>query len=148
MLKKINFIFYVLAMSLLIACHPFSAHDDDNNLCDGRFSIHVSQISERTVKICLPEKRPKSFGMVSPLGEWFVIHSVDDGIELMPHKDFLDASLLNLNLERSDGLIWIEGKKVTRKLFVGSGEYTFIFADNLETEQENTFSFSGKVFIE
>lgn len=97
----------------------------------------------RLVKIQLPKTHPSKLAIVSPDGNWHFIHDELDFHQL--GKEFGSAQGLELDIARVKSQRTPKAKR--EKVFRKPGNYTFYFADNLETEMANTFFLSCKLPI-
>lgn len=107
---------------------------------DTKFRLELSKIEF---------DHPKNFRITSPSGISYII--VDDSISntSMSQGDFLSCSIFEINPENLKGVFWeSSGVKKINKVFQDRGTYMLYFADNLETESENTFSLSAKINFE
>ena len=51
--------------------------------------------------------------------------------------------------EKLTGTVWLNGLSTLQRVFRGSGRYVFYFADNMDTEPENTYAMALSVqFVE
>ncbi len=105
------------------------------------FDVDERALTQGILRITLPEHAPKNFAIQAPTGQWFVLQEADEAIEIMPQAQFEAMQQLEFEIKRLQGVTWKEGRKVTEQVFSQPGRYTIYFADNLETEPENTFSF-------
>lgn len=79
-------------------------------------------------------------GVVNPGGEFFFVKAdgIDcDGVDLVK-----DGVVLSKDVA---GAVWINGVANIRPVFSSSGTYRVILSDNLESEQEGSFSLSFEV---
>lgn len=104
------------------------------------FSINKQALNNGLLHINLPKQHPKNLAIRDPKGEWFVVQDVGQSIQVIPQKVFESISKLELKLNELVGTTWRESKKSTEIVFKYSGKYLIYFANNLETEPENTFS--------
>ena len=104
------------------------------------FSIEEQALDQGILRIKLPEKTPKSLSIKTPNGEWFVLQDHEASIETIPQAHFDSVNKLEFDTKKLKGTTWRESIKVTELIFKSSGTYLIYFANNLETETENTFS--------
>jgi len=141
-----------LAFSLLVltssGCAKINATALGENSTTEIFVVSPKELTQKDViKINLPRIRPKNLAIVDPTGQWFIIQSAESNILMMPQKDFMQIKLLKLPIRNTTGFTWIGGKKTEQVIFKESGEYRVYLADNLETEAENTFTFSTYITV-
>ena len=67
----------------------------------------------------------------------------------MEPTDFMKATEIKLNVDKLKGIYWNPdtGKPKKVLVFTMKGKYLIWFADNLETEPENTFFLEETVFF-
>ena len=99
------------------------------------------------IEISLPKIHPKNLAIYSPNGQFFILHSKDDAVKIMPYQLFAGAEVIKIKISDTQGLTWIDGKKSLMNVFNEKGEYTIYLADDLETEPENTFFHSEKILL-
>ena len=97
------------------------------------------------VVISFPRQHPQKMSIMSPSGEWFVVHEKSEKIYLLPKNKFSSATSVQKKVAEIKGVKWIDGKRLVGPVFNEPGEYMFYMADNLETEPENTFYLTGTV---
>ncbi len=137
----ISFIFIIT----LSACHSFDSHPTNTTIS---LTVDADALSKGTLKISLPEKHPKYFAIKTPNNEWYYIQDSTIPIHTVPQNEFESASNLEFDVKHLEGVTWRNGIKVNERVFKDSGKYLIYFADNLETEPENTFSMGISVSFE
>ena len=95
--------------------------------------------------ISFPRQHPQKMSIMSPSGDWFVVHEKSEKIYLLPKNKFSSATSVQKKVAEIKGVKWIDGKRVIGPVFNEPGEYLIYMADNLETESENTFYLTGTV---
>ncbi|KGJ91905.1 hypothetical protein [Colwellia psychrerythraea] len=95
----------------------------------------------------MPTIRSKNLAIVDPNEQWFIIQNAESNILMMPQKDFMQINLLSLPIINTTGFTWLDGVKTEQTIFKKTGKYRIYFADNLETETENTFNFSACITV-
>lgn len=95
------------------------------------------------VTVSLPKKHPQGFAIETPDGDW--IYIVDPSLHYSFIPDFYNKALFTFPEDTLQGVRFVNGKQAATKVFDKPGQYKFYFADNLETEPENTFSLSYTV---
>ncbi len=131
-------------LSLLVGCSTFTmkftAWQNENH-----FLINEDALSEGILRIHLPSQHPKNFSIETPNGDWFVLQDSQANIELMPQAQFDSSTRIELVLADIKGTTWRSSVRAEEIIFKISGKYKIYFADNLETEPENTFSFMQEI---
>lgn len=105
-------------------------------------SLRITKLDSDKIIVSLPEEHPKSFSIRNPNGSWFVLEDPDEGIHFSPEVDFNTVSELTIDTGSLKGVVWENGIRSDKKVFSVEGNYLLYFANNLETEPENTFSIS------
>jgi len=141
-----------LAFSLLVltssGCAKMNATPLGEKSTTEIFVVSPKELTQKDlIKINLPIIRPKNLAIVDPKGQWFIIQNADSNILMMPQKDFMQINLLSLPINNTTGFTWIDGEKTEQIIFKKTGRYRVYFADNLETEAENTFTFSAYITV-
>lgn len=140
-MKYLTFLFIVITISIT-SCTARENIDTDKV---SSFSINEEFINTGILQIYLPKERPKKLAVQTPNAEWFTLHDPEEGIEIMPQTRFNSISVIELQLENIIGDVWRNGEKSREKVFNSPGSYLIYFADNLETERDNTFSFQYSI---
>ena len=146
----------IIIKSLILTCLIFTsigcaqtkstALEKSNNT--DLFFVSPTELTKNDVlKINLPIIRPKNMAIVSPNGQWLTIQNAESGILMMPQEDFMQVSLLTIPIKNTTGFTWINGEETKQVIFKETGKYRIYFADNLETEPENTFNFSAYITV-
>lgn len=128
-------LFIVVALILTL-----SACADENV-----FSINQDLIEKGVIEISLPNERPKNLAIKDPDGQWFVLQDEAESIESFPQSTFDTVKIMKLDMKEVMGTVWRDGVKSEELVFKESGKYLIYFANNLETEPENTFSFQSYI---
>ncbi len=124
------------------------AHNEQLDFQVIKFSVVPSEIShDQKFTITLPREHPSKMSIRDPKGVWHWVHNVEEEIYFLPSVEFEEATKFIISPSKIRGVSWINGKKVDSLIFNYPGEYLVYFADNLETEPENTFYFMGKVVV-
>ena len=66
----------------------------------------------------------------------------------MPQHQFDSVNTMKFDIKTLQGTTWRESKKTVDTIFKAPGKYLVYFADNLETEPENTSSFQALIHID
>lgn len=82
-----------------------------------------------------------------PSGIWHWVQDAQEKITFMPDAEFGKATRLIIDSGTLQGTSWIDGRKIRGRVFKYPGEYLVYFANNLETEPENTFHFMAKITV-
>lgn len=112
------------------------------------FDVDEQALSKGVLKVFLPDEAPKNFAIQNPDGDWFVIQQASDQIGIMNQRTFESLNVLELKLSTLKGTTWRDGIKKRETVFQQSGHYRIYFADNLETEPENTFSLQEMIYYQ
>ena len=142
-----TFIFSCLAL-LSIGCLGVKTATAEKHNEVEHFFIDSSELTKNDViTINLPKLRPKNLAIVDSNGQFFIIQSSEAGVLMMSEAEFSLIKVLELPIKSTKGTIWENGQKITKTVFKKSGKYKIYFADNLETEPDNTFNFSAHVIV-
>lgn len=134
-LSKIFDLQKALLLIILISVASASCGDQKD------FGVTPSLVKNDTnITISLPKKHPTGFAVRTPHGEW--IYIVDKSENFYFFKDFSLRDSFAFYARDLRGIEFQDGKRVISNVFAEKGDYLFYFADNLETESENTFSLS------
>ncbi len=136
---------FILMFLFCIASCSFS-HLPKEPILDTIF-IDDNRLSEGFLHMTLPERHPANLSIQSPNGIWFVLQDSESGITLLPQKTFDASRVLEFKLNDIVGVTWTDSVKSTEMVFVESGRYLIYFADNLETEPENTYSLQSSILF-
>ena len=142
-----TFILSCLAL-LSIGCVEIKAVTAEKHNEVEHFFIDSSELTKNDViTINLPKLRPKNLAIVDSNGQFFIIQSSEAGVLMMPEEKFSLLKVLKIPIKNTEGTIWINGQKSKKVIFAKAGKYKIYFADNLETEPENTFNFSAHITV-
>lgn len=131
-------------LAIIVSC---SLPPNPDNPKSYKFDVEEKALETGVLRIFLPEKTPKSLAIKTPDGEWFVLQDSEESIEIMPQARFESVKIMEFQIEKLKGVTWRESKRITELVFKASGNYLVFFADNLETEPENTYSFQKIINI-
>lgn len=145
-MKYFKYIF-VLFSIFIVSCSSHTKLDDSQSNSRA-FYIEDKALDEGVLRIHIPMHAPKNLAIKTPNGEWFVLQDSEESIEIMPQKIFESSITLEFKVEKLQGVIWRDSKRVTDLIFKTPGIYLIYFADNLETEPENTFSLQESIKFE
>jgi len=126
-------------LSAIVSC-SLSSNSEQSAYKPNIFAVEEGALSKGILRIYLPEEAPKNLAIQTPSGEWFVLQESEESIEIMPQARFESLKIMEFKIEKLKGVTWRESKRVTELVFKYPGDYLVYFADNLETEPENTFS--------
>jgi len=149
MMKAIikSFLLFYLAL-LSIGCVEVKTSITENNNTVEHFLVSSTELTKNDViTINLPKVRPKNLAIIDPNGQMFIIQSAEADVLMMREEEFLLLKTLEIPIRNSKGTIWINGQKSKQVIFEQAGKYIIYFADNLETEPENTFNFSAQITV-
>lgn len=139
---KLTTLFILVVITTLSSCGARNNHDHSG---DGSFYVNEKLIAKGELLITLPKERPENFAIQTPKGEWFVLQDSSDSIEIMPQSRFNSIKTMQFEVSTLMGAVWRDGVKSKEYVFQYSGTYLIYFANNLETEPENTFSFQQSI---
>jgi hypothetical protein len=131
-----------LCITVLFSC---ATKDGSGSGREIEFNINKELVENGVLKITLPDKRPSSLAIQSPQGEWFIIQDISESIQFMPQSRFNSINVMHFQLDETMGIVWRGGISSKEHVFKDDGAYLIYFADNLETEPENTFSFQESI---
>lgn len=134
----------LLFIPLIYSCSSDNSSEKKTRT-DKAFYIEKSLVKKGLLRIHVPEKRPKNLAIQDPNGAWFVLQDSDDKIETMPQEEFDSINIMEFETDKLKGVTWINANKVNKLIFTSQGKYLIYFADNLETEPENTFSLQENI---
>jgi len=132
----------LIVFTCIVMMASCSLQKNSNNDQSESRILHVDEkaLAKGTLLLHLPEKKPKGLAIQTPNGEWFVLQDHEEAIEIMPQTLFDSVDEMKFNIQTLKGTTWRESVKTIDVIFTSSGKYLIYFADNLETEPENTFS--------
>ena len=133
---------FLINILVLSSC---SAPNNTGVKNDGAFQVHEAPLKQGILQISLPTERPKNLAIQTPNGEWFVIQDSEESIEAMTQNQFNTINVMEFELNKLIGVVWRDGIKAKELIFKAHGTYLVYFANNLETETENTFSLQESV---
>ena len=145
-MKYLKYIVVLLSV-LIVSCSSHTKLNDSQSNSRA-FYIEEKALNEGVLRIHVPMNAPKNLAIKTQNGEWFVLQDSEESIEIMPQKIFESSTTLEFKVEKLQGVIWRDSKKVTELVFKKPGIYLIYFADNLETEPENTFSLQESIKFE
>lgn len=90
------------------------------------------------VSISLPKNHLKQAGVITPGGDF--IYLVYGEFFSGGFENFQSLDVVNFSVPKLSGIIYVDGKKSNRKVFIEPGKYIFYFADSLDTEPDNPIS--------
>lgn len=139
--------YLVLIIVVVLSSCSLSTSQNYNPRKSLSFEIDEKALNDGILRISLPPLVPKNMAIQSPTGEWFVLQDSDESIEFMPQDRFESTKFMEFQLNELKGVTWRESAKVIDKVFQSTGTYLIYFADNLETEPENTFSLQKSITL-
>lgn len=148
-MKTIIKIFILSCLTLLfIGCVDVKSSSAEKNNAVERFFVSSTELTKNDViTINLPKVRPKNLAIIDPNGQMFIIHSTEEDILMMSEQEFSLIRVLEIPIRNTKGVTWVDGQKREKSIFEQPGKYKIYFADNLETEPENTFNFSADIIV-
>ena len=129
--KAIGFLWIIPLMMATLAANA----DDQESI-----SLIVENPND-TVTISLPSSLPNNIAVITPNREFYTLYDP----EFYSNPLFENVSKkqkISFNISKLQGQIWIDGKPYIKPIFNTNGTYEFYFADNLETERDNTHWYS------
>ncbi|RXK01195.1 hypothetical protein CRU98_01735 [Arcobacter sp. CECT 8986] len=136
-MKKIKFI----ALLVIVFVGFSFLHSSSEEL-----EVDKSALKNNILKINLPKVLPNNFAIKTPSDEWFILQDVSQGIQLFPQEKFKSLKVLELNMKDLKGITWRDSQEVKDTIFKESGNYIIYFADELETEMDNTFNLQQTIY--
>lgn len=127
----------IIFFTLTTACTTICVSNDD---AVNHLRVDEQALNKGILKISLPEKHPKNLAIKTPANEWYYLQDPTIPVQTIPQKTFESVSYLELDAINLEGVTWRDGKKIKERVFKENGKYLIYFADNLETEPDNTFS--------
>jgi hypothetical protein len=110
------------------------------NVC-GSGVVHVCPSTLRgdsVATLTIGGQHPTGFAVRRPDGSW--VDLAGDGVVYTSLENFSALAKFVFLPEVLIGTEWIDGRPTERRVFLGAGRYIFYFANNLDTEPENTYS--------
>ncbi len=109
--------------------------------------IEPAYINANTsVTLYFPEEPPQNLVILNPKGQPLFIFDPEMYIS-QPFKNFRNKLKITFQAQDLKGKMWHDGVAHIKNVFAKSGVYEFYFADNLETEPTNTYSFCAQIFF-
>lgn len=108
------------------------------NVC-GRGVVHICPSTLRgdsAAILTFAGRHPRGFAIRRPDGSWVDLAGKEDARTLI--KDFAELTKFDFVPKALIGTEWIDGRPNERRVFLLPGRYILYFADNMETEPENT----------
>ena len=107
---------------------------------DGVYQVEPSVVTAGdTVTLRFPEDHPRDLSVVTPNKSFFYLIETEDGYSAFGDTDI--SSPLRFQVNELKGRIYRDGPAVIEPVFREQGTYQFYFAENMETEPENTAHF-------
>ena len=132
-------IIIITCLAVVSSC-SFSSNSYKTLNNPNTFAVDEAAFNKGILRIFLPDQVPKNLAIRTPSGEWFILQESEESIESMPQARFESVKIIEFKIKELKGTIWRDSRKVTELIFKYPGSYLVYFADNLETEPENTFS--------
>ena len=136
---------FVFLIATIVAISSCSTSNIDASGSEQKFNVNEALIARGVLQITLPNERPSSLAIQTPSGEWFVLQDSSESIQIMPQNRFNTIEIMQFELNKLMGTVWREGISYKELIFKNNGSYLIYFANNLETETENTFSFQESI---
>ena len=128
-MRGINYV----KMLIVVICLLFnsSCGTDAINFEDWKDPVKLK--NNETLTIVFNTPHPKYLAIQNENGRWYYFHNNSD-------SDIILKDEYKVNPEYLIGTYYEDGERFEQIVFSKSGKYILYFADNLETEPENTFS--------
>ncbi len=97
--------------------------------------------------LTMPVPHPSGLAIKDPDGNWFYLQDKTSSQTLIPHEQFAIARQLDLHSATTTGLRYVDGRPEKHPIFTKTGAYLTYFAENLETEPENTWFIEATVYF-
>jgi hypothetical protein len=140
--RKLSLVFFLFCLS--VWTETFSQENRPILKCEPSSFTLGDRIA-----ITLPKPHPKGWAVKTPDGKWIYLQdSSKKSLTLSNQYEpgvFESKFEIKLNTKQLKGTIWKNGKAFVVHVFQKPGTYLLYFADNLETEPENTFFIRQKV---
>lgn len=102
-----------------------------------QFQITPNKITKnQAIELIIPNDPPSELSIITPNNEMIYVE------EFFRKKGYPSKKNIKFNSSEVYGYKYIDGQQKLTKVFKQTGKYKFYFADNLETETENTHSIS------
>lgn len=103
------------------------------------------------ITITIPKPHPKSWAIKNPQGDWIYLQDSREKSMTLSNmyspKKFELLTVISVQVRKLKGTIWKNGKPLVVEVFEKPGTYLLYFADNLETEPDNTFFLQQKIYL-
>jgi hypothetical protein len=104
------------------------------------FSVEPRTLTHTSLlRVTFPRTHPKKFAIRDPNGEWFYVVDDAKSYSYIKPKAFVDGHEFELRVTKIRGIHYTNGKESIEQVFRSSGGYLLYFADNVDTEPDNTF---------
>jgi len=144
--KRVFFILLTLFLAFSLGCS--GSQPKLGGELGAQFAVSPTKASlGQKITVTLPQDHPLKMSIRDPKGVWHWVHEPEENILFLPYSDLKSTTQITLLTSKLRGVSWDNGKKVAGLVFNQPGEYLLYFADNLETEPENTFHFKGTVML-
>jgi len=121
--------FVILMTSVIISTPVYSG------------AIECHQNKNDSIEISIYTPHPLQMALVTPDGEWIYFQGPLATNSLFSTDSFHKIAKIEIN-SKTFGTTWRDGKSIKEKTLSSAGLYKIFISENLETEQENTLSFS------
>ncbi|MCP4486410.1 MAG: hypothetical protein GY820_03690 [Gammaproteobacteria bacterium] len=136
-MKICKILILIHTITILLACTYTASKASDES--------PIAQISGGQLSIAFSTDIPKGFSIQSPENRWFYAVDLNEGINHI--GDRYPSGKFDIELSSFHATYWDNGKKIEGLVFGQSGKYLLYFADNLETEPENTVHYKKTIFV-
>lgn len=104
------------------------------------FKVNPKKVNKnQLIEITIPSNPPDELSIITPENDMIYVD------EFFKRKGYPSKKNIKFNINEIYGYKYVDGKKKISKVFKQNGKYEFYFAENLETESENTYHISYTV---
>jgi hypothetical protein len=144
-MKKATLVFFLFCIAVFD--DTFSQGKDHLFKCvPSKFTLN----DQITIKIPIPH--PKGWAVKTPDGDWIYLQDPREKATTLSNmftpKEFESLTVISIQVRKLRGTVWKRNSKPSIvQVFEKPGTYLLYFADNLETEPDNTFFVQQKVYL-
>ena len=136
-MKNLNQLALILIILLIASCSNVAVDRDD--------TFPLITLDDRRLTVKLQNPIPDGFSIQSPEKKWFYIVVLSEEINHI--GDSYISGEFSMDLSTFKATHWDNVERSESLVFSSSGEYLLYFADNLETEPENTVHNKKSIFV-
>jgi hypothetical protein len=151
---KLKSVVLIVAVTLLLACggeYEIEAVEVRRNAGSTGVSgpLHCDPQVLRpgdTLAIEMRVPHPLELAIVAPDGAYYYLQAADDSVpSRLSANEFAELAVVHIDVDSATGIQWVNGKPTKSRIFEIVGEYEVILAENIETEPENTISYTQQI---